>query len=167
MNDQTREMINFAVITISDSSASGKRTDLSGPALEAEITRNGWTVCLKKIIPDDFGIIKNVLFEITSRNDIEVILTTGGTGFSERDVTPEATREIILKEASGLAEFMRIESGRINPYAFLSRGIVGIRGKTLIINLPGSPKGAVENFIAICPVLSHAVALMVGKSTSH
>lgn len=167
MNDPTRIMINFAIITISDSSAAGKRTDLSGPALQAEITRNGWLVGFTKTIPDDFVIIKNLLLEITSRNNLDVILTTGGTGFSERDVTPEATREVILKEATGLAELMRFESGRINPNAFLSRGIAGIRGKTIIINLPGSPKGAVENFNAVCPVLSHAVALMTGKTTSH
>lgn len=152
--------IRFGLLTLSDRSSKGEREDASGPALARLIQAEGWSVTRQQILPDDESAIRQSLIEWTDSEELDVILTTGGTGFSPRDVTPEATRSVIEREAPGLAEAMRSESLKITPHAMLSRVVTGIRKKTLIVNLPGSPKGAVENLQVIVPVLPHAVQLL-------
>jgi molybdopterin adenylyltransferase len=153
-------MLRFGILTISDRSARGERLDASGPALEAQVHAQGWEVKRAGVIPDEFAIIKETLSAWADAEELDVLLTTGGTGFSPRDVTPEATRAIIQREAPGLAEAMRAASLKITPHAMLSRAAAGIRGQVLIINLPGSPKAAVENFNVVASVLLHAVQLL-------
>lgn len=152
--------IRFGILTLSDRSSRGERDDSSGPALARLIQAENWSIVREMILPDDEFAIRQTLIDWVDGNDVDVILTTGGTGFSPRDVTPEATRSVIEREAPGLAEAMRAASLRITPHAMLSRVVTGIRKKTLIINLPGSPKGAVENLQVVMPVLSHAVQLL-------
>jgi molybdopterin adenylyltransferase len=152
--------IKFAILTISDRSAAGIREDLSGPALGGAIENAGWVVSSKAVIPDDYQQIVDQLAAWADSGNYQVILTTGGTGFSPRDVTPEATEVVIDRRAPGLAEAMRAGSMKITPHAMLSRAAAGIRKSTLIINLPGSPKGALENFRIITPVIPHAVQLL-------
>ena len=153
-------MIRFGILTLSDRSARGERQDSSGPALVELIQTQGWSVVKQSLLPDDESSIREILTSWADGGELDVILTTGGTGFSPRDVTPEATRAILDREAPGLAEAMRAASLRITPHAMLSRIVTGIRGKTLIVNLPGSPKGAVENLQVLIPVLPHAVQLL-------
>ncbi len=167
MSIYKQEMITFTVITISDSASNGERIDLSGPALVNEILQNKWNVGYQKIIPDDLEIIQKLLRSICQKESADIIITTGGTGFSKRDVTPEATRKVIEKETPGIVELIRSESYKTNPHAMLSRSIAGICKNTLIINLPGSPKGAVESFRIILPLLPHAINLIKGVSTDH
>ena len=150
----------FGILTISDRSSRGERVDSSGPALERLIQAEGWSVTRQSLLPDDESAIRELLISWVDSAELDVILTTGGTGFSPRDVTPEATRAIIEREAPGLAEAMRAASLKITPHAMLSRIVTGIRKKTLIINLPGSPKGAAENFQVVIPVLPHAIQLL-------
>ena len=152
--------IRFGILTLSDRSARGERADASGPALAALIQAQGWSVAKQALLPDDESAIRAVLASWADSDEIDVLLTTGGTGFSPRDVTPEATRAVIEREAAGLAEAMRAASLTITPHAMLSRIVTGIRSKTLIINLPGSPKGALENLQVVFPVLPHAVQLL-------
>ncbi len=152
--------IRFAILTVSDRSARGEREDASGPALAERIETQGWEVLQRKTLPDDLDMLREWLLRSTDNGDVDVIVTTGGTGFAPRDVTPEATRAVIEREAPGLAEVMRTEGAKKSPHSMLSRGVAGIRGKTLIVNLPGSPKAAVENFEVIVPVLEHAVQLL-------
>jgi len=152
--------LKIAILIISDRSSTGTRQDLSGPLLQDAVKNAGWKVSQFRIIPDELTEIKAALIAWADSGDNQVILTSGGTGFSPRDITPEATREVIEREAPGLAEAMRAGSLRITPHAMLSRAVAGIRRKTLIINLPGSPKGALENFRIIAPVLAHAVQLL-------
>jgi molybdopterin adenylyltransferase len=152
--------IRFGILTLSDRSARGERPDSSGPALTGQIQAEGWSVVKQSLLPDDELGIRDLLMAWADSGEMDVILTTGGTGFSPRDVTPEATRAVIHREAPGLAEAMRAASLMITPHAMLSRIVTGIRKKTLIINLPGSPKGAVENLQVIIPVLPHAVQLL-------
>ncbi|MBL8079107.1 MAG: MogA/MoaB family molybdenum cofactor biosynthesis protein [Anaerolineales bacterium] len=153
-------IIRFGLLTLSDRSSRGDREDSSGPALARLIQDEGWSVAKQQILPDEESAIRAVLTEWSDGGGLDIILTTGGTGFSLRDVTPEATKAVIQREAPGLTEVMRAESLKKTPHAMLSRAIAGIRGRTLIINLPGSPKGAVENLQTILPVLSHAVQLL-------
>ena len=152
--------LRFGILTLSDRSARGERADSSGPALARLIQAEGWSVAKQSILPDEESAIREILVNWADSAELDVILTTGGTGFSPRDVTPEATRAVIEREAPGLSEAMRAASLKITPHAMLSRIVTGIRKKTLIINLPGSPKGAVENLQVILPVLSHAVQLL-------
>jgi molybdenum cofactor synthesis domain-containing protein len=152
--------ISFGILTISDRSAAGEREDRSGPVLEKAVIDAGWIVSEKTVVPDEIEDIIRILVDWADQGEIQVILTTGGTGFSPRDITPEATRQVIDRPAPGLAEAMRAGSLEITPHAMLSRAEVGIRKSTLIINLPGSPKGALENFRIIAPVISHAVQLL-------
>jgi molybdenum cofactor synthesis domain-containing protein len=158
--------IRFGILTLSDRSSRGERADLSGPALATRIQEEGWTLVRHEVLPDDEAAIREMLISWADSGELDVILTTGGTGFSPRDVTPEATRAIIEREAPGLAEAMRAASLKVTPHAMLSRVITGIRRKTLIINLPGSPKGAVENLQVILPVIPHAVQLLREDSAS-
>ena len=152
--------LRIAILTVSDRSARGEREDLSGPALEEAITALGWQVAMKGVVSDDQDNIQARLIEWADLGGVDVLLTTGGTGFSSRDVTPEATLAVIEREAPGLTEAMRAASLQITPHAMLSRARAGMRGRTLIVNLPGSPKGAVESLGVILPVLSHAVQLL-------
>jgi molybdenum cofactor synthesis domain-containing protein len=155
-------MIRVGILTVSDRSARGERPDTSGPALAGAVAERlpEAIVALTRIVPDDPGTIAGTLIEWCDGLQLDLILTTGGTGFAPRDVTPEATRSILHREAPGLAEAMRAESLRVTPHAVLSRAVSGIRGRTLIINLPGSPKGAVENLGTLLPILPHAVELL-------
>lgn len=152
--------IRFGVVTVSDRSASGERVDASGPILVDAIQIQGWSVNKAVIIPDDLEMIKATLATWADSNQVDVILTTGGTGFAPRDVTPEGTQAILEKLVPGIPDVMRAESLKITPHAMLSRMTAGIRKNTLIINLPGSPKAALENFHVIKPVLEHAVKLL-------
>jgi len=153
-------MIRFGILTLSDRSSRGERADSSGPALAHLIQAEGWSVVNQAILPDDESAIRETLIAWADSKEMDVILTTGGTGFSPRDVTPEATRAVIERDAPGLAEAMRSASLKITPHSMLSRIVTGIRNKSIIINLPGNPKGATENFQVVLPVLSHAVQLL-------
>ena len=154
------------ILTVSDRSFRGEREDLGGPALRHAITE-GWPagaadvdVAAMAIVPDERAEIAAKLIEWADLLQLDMVLTTGGTGFAPRDVTPEATRAVLDREAPGLAEVIRAESLRITSHAMLSRGVAGMRRRTLIVNLPGSPKGAVESLGFILPVLPHAVELL-------
>ena len=152
--------VRFGILTVSDRSAHGERPDLSGPALVELVTSQGWKIDRTAIVADDMDALRETLSTWADGNQLDVILTTGGTGFSPRDVTPEATRLVIEREAPGLTEAMRFESLKATPHAMLSRALAGIRGQVLIINLPGSPAAAVENLKVIMPVLPHAIELL-------
>ena len=152
--------IKIGLLIISDRSYQGIREDLTGPALETAVENAGWEVLKKGLVADELLDIRNILVDWANQKEIQVILTSGGTGFSSRDVTPEATLAVIDRQAPGLAEAMRAGSLRITSHAMLSRAVAGIRNTCLIINLPGSPKGALENFRIIAPVLPHAVQLL-------
>lgn len=158
--------IRFGILTLSDRSSRGERADASGPALVKVIQAEGWSVVKQSLLPDEESAIRAMLVSWADSGEMDVIVTTGGTGFSPRDVTPEATRAVMEREAPGLAEAMRAASLRVTPHAMLSRIVTGIRKKTLIINLPGSPKGAVENLQVVVPVLPHAVQLLQGDPSS-
>lgn len=152
--------IRFGILTLSDRSAAGKREDASGPVLADLIRAQRWSVAEQAILPDDESAIRAALITWADSGRFDVILTTGGTGFAPRDVTPEATLAVIQRETPGLSEAMRSESLKKTPHAMLSRAVAGIRGRTIIVNLPGSPKGAVENFQAVMSVFPHAVQLL-------
>jgi molybdenum cofactor synthesis domain-containing protein len=155
-------MYKASVITISDRASSGEYEDKSGALICTMLKDAGYELSGYIIIPDEKNKIKNTLVEECDKG-VELIITTGGTGFAPRDVTPEATREIIEREAPGISEYMRPQSMRITPRGMLSRGISGIRGNSLIINLPGSPKGATENLGFVLPHLSHGLDMLSGK----
>jgi len=153
-------VIGVTVLTVSDRSFRGEREDLSGPAVCEKIKSFGWALISTAILPDELDLIKDFLFSESQKNQVNLILTTGGTGFAPRDVTPEATLAILDKRTPGLCEIMRLESYKKNENAILSRAEAGLCGNTLIINLPGNPKGAVENLSIIAPLLPHALALV-------
>ena len=152
--------LRFGILPVSDRSSRGERADLSGPALADFVAARGWTASLLDVVPDDRPRIAATLEFWCESGDLDVILTTGGTGFAPRDVTPEATRSVIEREAPGLVEAIRAESLKLTKHAMLSRAVAGIRGRTLILNLPGSPKGARESLQAVADVLEHAVQLL-------
>ncbi|MBK8466966.1 MAG: MogA/MoaB family molybdenum cofactor biosynthesis protein [Chloracidobacterium sp.] len=151
-----------AIITVSDTRSTDN--DLSGKRLAGLLSSIDAEIVEKIIVSDDLEHLRNTLHTLTEREDIDLILTTGGTGFGPRDNTPEATRAVIEREAPGLAEAMRRETAAKTPMAMLSRGICGIRGTTLIVNLPGSPKGVEECFEVIRPVLKHAIDQILGNT---
>ncbi len=152
----------IGILTVSDRSASGERADSSGPLLATLLAESlpGCQIVRSGIVPDERDAISACLIAWSDHDDLDVIFTTGGTGFAPRDVTPEATRSVIDREAPGLAEAMRAAGLQRTPHAMLSRGVCGLRGRTLIINLPGSPRAVQENLAVIRPVLPHAVALL-------
>jgi molybdopterin adenylyltransferase len=159
--------IRTGILTISDRAYHGEYRDLSGPVIRELVTgRLGATVELEAIVPDERTIIAGTLLTWADEVGLDLVLTTGGTGFAPRDVTPEATRDVIEREAPGLAEAMRAASLEITPHAMLSRAIAGIRGPTLIVNLPGSPKAVRENLATILPALPHAIELLQGRKGS-
>jgi len=156
--------IRTGIVTISDSRSSAD--DFSGSLLQDLLQECGAEVAERLIVTDDLSLIRDVLLTLTERKDIDLVITTGGTGFGPRDNTPEATQAVIEREAPGIAEALRRETAQSTPMAMLSRGICGIRTGTLIINLPGSTKAVDECFRVIEPVLKHAIALIRGK-TAH
>ena len=158
--------IRAVVITVSDACSRGEREDASGETLVQLLTDLGAEIVAKEIVNDDLEPLADKLRAYADRRDVNLIVTTGGTGFGPRDNTPEATRSVIEREAPGLAEAIRMETLKHTPMAMISRGVCGIRSGTLIVNLPGSPKAVRESFDVIRPVLSHAIALLEGK-TSH
>lgn len=151
-----------AILTLSDRSSRGERADASGPALEKWLAEQGVKTLCAEVIPDDLDTIVAQLKEWADSGRFDLILTTGGTGVSPRDVTPDATRQILDREIPGFGEMMRAESLKKTPHAMISRAVAGIRGNSLIINLPGSPKGAVENLEAVWRAVPHAVAKLQG-----
>ena len=159
----TASSIKAVVLTISDSRT--EATDVSGMTLVGLLIGIGAEIIEKIITSDDLETLRQTLHSLTERDDVNLIVTTGGTGLAARDNTPEATRAVIEKEAQGIAEAMRFETLKKTPMAMLSRGVCGIRGKTLIINLPGSPKGARECFDVIKTILPHAISLISGNSS--
>jgi molybdenum cofactor synthesis domain-containing protein len=158
-------MIKAAVLTISDKGFRGEREDSTGPAITEFIKKQDCEVKYYKIIPDDIEIIVKELTYICDELKLELVLTNGGTGFSNRDVTPEATLRVIEKYVPGIGEAMRFKSLAITPKAILSRAVAGIRKNSLIINLPGSPKGAVENLSFIIEVIPHGIDILTGKAS--
>lgn len=158
-------MIKAAILTISDKGSRGERVDGTGPAVSSILEKNDYFVEYYKIIPDEQEQIEQELKYICDELKINLVLTNGGTGFSKRDVTPEATRNVIEKYVPGIGEVMRAKSLMITPKAMLSRAIAGIRGDSLIINLPGSPKGASENLETIIPALRHGIEILTGEAS--
>lgn len=161
------EQIHAVVITASDACSRGEREDKSGELLIQLLTEIGAHIVAKEILADDLEPLSDKLREYADRPAVNLIITTGGTGFGLRDNTPEATLRVIERAAPGLVEAMRIQTLKNTPMAMISRGVSGIRSGALIINLPGSPKAVRESFEVIKPVLGHAIALMEGRSHAH
>lgn len=155
-----------AVVTVSDSTAAGTRTDESGPALVSLLKNEGFTDIQYEVVPDEIEQLYNLLLNLCDDKKVNLILTTGGTGFSPRDITPEATEAVIEKRAPGIAEAIRSESMKVTPRAMLSRATAGIRGESLIINMPGSPKAVKECFDIIKPVLGHALDILCQNASN-
>ena len=156
-----------AIVTVSDRAHRGEREDLSGPALVEAVRAAGGDIAHLAIVPDEIDDIQAELRRIADLGEIPLVLTTGGTGLAPRDVTPEATRAVIEREVPGLAEYARAATMEHTRFAVLSRGIAGIRRRTLIINLPGSPKGACETFAVLAPLLPHALQVLAGGGEDH
>jgi len=157
-------MIRAVVITASDACASGEREDTSGAMLVQLLRELGAEIVEARILSDDLDPLVAVLTEFADRDDVNLIVTTGGTGLGPRDNTPEATKRVIEREVPGIAEAIRAESLKVTPMAMISRGVCGVRSGTLIVNLPGSPKAVRETFAVIAPVLPHAMDLLAGRT---
>jgi molybdopterin adenylyltransferase len=151
-----------AVLTVSDSSSRGERADLSGPAAADLLRQNGFDITHQEIVPDERKAIESALIRVSQK--AQLIVTTGGTGIAERDVTPEATRAVCSRLIDGVAEKMRADGLQFTRNAILSRGLCGVRGQTLILNLPGSPTGAAQSLQSVIDILPHAIDLLVGKT---
>jgi molybdenum cofactor synthesis domain-containing protein len=151
-----------AVVTVSDSCARGEREDLSGPAVALLLEKLHFSVTVREIVPDDSIRIKNLLIRLA--REVRFVVTTGGTGIAARDVTPEATRAVCDRLLEGVAERMRSEGSNKTPFAVLSRAVCGVRGKALLLNLPGSPAGAVESLETVAGLIPHALELLSGKT---
>nr|WP_277995827.1 MogA/MoaB family molybdenum cofactor biosynthesis protein [Thermanaeromonas toyohensis] len=159
------EMIRVAILTASDKGARGEREDKSAEVIRELVARIGGQVVAYAVVPDERQVIATKLREFCDEVGADLILTTGGTGFGPRDVTPEATKEVIEREVPGLPEAMRAQGLKVTPQAMLSRAVAGIRGKSLIINLPGSPRGVRENLEAVLPALPHGLAVLKGEAS--
>jgi molybdopterin adenylyltransferase len=157
-------MINAAVLTISDSVSAGTRTDRSGPAVRERLEQLGWRVSVVETIADEVDEISRRLATLADGGQVAAIFTTGGTGLAARDVTPEATRTVLDREIPGFGELMRLKGRESTPLAALSRSLAGTRGRVLIVNLPGSPKGAVESLDAIVELAPHVLDLLQGQT---
>ena len=155
-------MVKSAVVTISDSVARGKRTDRSGPATVAVLRQHGFDVTQQRAVIDDQDEIERTLIQLSDQ--VQLIVTTGGTGISGRDVTPEATRAVCSKLIEGIPQKMRADGLASTEFAILSRGVCGVRGRTLILNLPGSPAGAVDSLQSVVEILAHAIDLLAGET---
>jgi len=162
MSSSTPEALTASVLTVSDSSARGERTDLSGPAVAEILQKKGFSVAATEIVADERAAIQRSIIALSEKS--RLVVTTGGTGIAERDVTPEATRSICDRLLEGVAERMRYEGAKKTPLAALSRGICGVRGRALILNLPGSPRGATESLESVIDLLPHALALLSGNT---
>jgi molybdenum cofactor synthesis domain-containing protein len=160
-------MIGVAIVTISDKSSRGEREDLGGPAIREALADLDASFVEYRVVPDEQLRIVAVLVELTERGDIDLLLTTGGTGLAPRDVTPQATLSVLEYEVPGIGEVMRAESVKVTPAGMLSRGVAGVRRGTLIVNLPGSPKAVREILAAIGPALPHAVSTLKGEVGEH
>lgn len=158
-------MIKTAIITISDKGSKGEREDGTGSALKKLLEKEKYSIEYYNIIPDEVDMISAELIKLSDSEQVNLIITNGGTGFSKRDVTPEATKKVIEKYVPGIGEAMRAKSLLVTPKAVLSRGIAGIRKNTLIINLPGSPRGAVENLEAVLPAIPHGIEILLGQAS--
>ena len=152
------------MLTVSDGVAAGTRDDTSGALLGELLAAEGYDV-VRRTVPDETEAIAGAIVELAG--DARVVLTTGGTGFAPRDVTPEATRSVIDREAPGIAEAIRADSLTRTPHALLSRGVAGVHGRTLVVNLPGSPGGCRDGFAVLRPALAHAVGLLADEQTAH
>ena len=152
------------VVTVSDSAFEGKRADASGPAVKTRLEQLGWPVSSIEVVPDELPAISRMLSGVADAGQVCAIFTTGGTGVAARDVTPEATRTVIDREIPGIGELMRATGRNSTPFATLSRAIAGIRGDVLIVNLPGSPRGAIESLDAIVEVVPHVLKLLSGQT---
>lgn len=161
---QMKHNLRAKILVLSDLAAQGKRTDLSGPAVRDALESRGWQVTGVELLPDEFDQICDRLKEWTESGDCDAIFTSGGTGLSARDITPEATRSVLEREVPGLAELMRGEGVKSTPLAALSRGLVGVRKQKLIVNLPGSPRGARESLESIVDILPHAIDQIQGRT---
>jgi molybdopterin adenylyltransferase len=154
-------MMKAAVVTVSDSAARGERKDVSGPMTAELLRQHGFDVAIQRVVADDQQQIEDLLGQLAEQ--VQLVVTTGGTGIAERDVTPEATRAVCYKLIEGIPERMRGESLAKTRFAILSRGVCGVRGRSLILNLPGSPKGAVESLQSVIHILPHAIDLLGGR----
>jgi molybdenum cofactor synthesis domain-containing protein len=160
-------MTRAAVLTISDSVSAGTRVDRSGPAVRDRLEQLGWSVAVLEVVPDEFDRISGRLATLADGNQLSAIFTTGGTGVAARDVTPEATRAIVEREIPGIGELMRSRGRESTPLAVLSRGLAGVRGGVLVVNLPGSPRGAVASLDAIVDILPHVIELLEDQGFTH
>ena len=156
-----------AIVTISDSTFTGDRRDTSGEIVRQWCDRRGDDIVSHDTVSDDTSAIVPMLTSLCDSGNVDLVFTTGGTGLAPRDVTPEATRAVIEREAQGIAEYMRATSFVRMPRAALSRGVAGVRGKTLVINLPGSPSGVQDGLAALLPIIDHAIGVLVGTITRH
>jgi len=161
------EPIQAGVVTVSDKGYAGEREDASGPLLANLVRQMGAEVVRQAIVPDEREQIERVLVELADQAHLDLVLTTGGTGPAPRDVTPEATRAVIEREMPGLAEVLRFAGYSRTPLAVISRGMAGIRGGTLIVNLPGSPRAVREGMETLSPILPHAIKMLRGVDTEH